>query len=109
MALSLRQISCFTATAGAGKLSLAPSRSAVTEAVKVLKQETGSDVAGLSDVVFRPWSLEGDGIKARTMQDSVPFMDIGLAWKRSSKLDLCAQAFRDFCRDTHNASGGPSH
>jgi hypothetical protein len=42
MALSLRQINYVIATAEAGKLSLAPSLSAVAEAVKVLEQNTSS-------------------------------------------------------------------
>jgi hypothetical protein len=32
-------------------------------------------------------------------------MDVGLAWKRHSPLDAGAQAFRDFCHNTYNASG----
>jgi hypothetical protein len=110
MALPLCQINFFTAAAGAaGKLPLAPSRSALTGAVEVLEQETSADVARLSNMVFRPWSPEGDGIEARTMQDSVPSMDIGLAWKCNPKLNLCGQAFRDIRRDTHHISGEPSH
>jgi hypothetical protein len=38
----------------------------------------------------------------------VPTMDVGLAWKRESKFNPCAQAFRDFCHNTYNASGGQS-
>jgi hypothetical protein len=56
----------------------------------------------------RPWSLEGDRIEARTIQDSVPSMDVGLALRRDSKHNPCAQAFRDFCHNTYNASGGQS-
>ncbi len=80
-------------------------RTSSVEAVRSMVA-TGAGVAILSDMVFRPWSLEGDRIEARTMQDSVPTMDVGLAWKRDSKLGACAQAFRDFCHNTYNASGG---
>ena len=82
-------------------------RTSSVEAVRSMVA-TGAGVAILSDMVFRPWSLEGDRIEARTMQDSVPTMDVGLAWKRESKVNPCALAFRDFCHNTYNASGGQS-
>jgi DNA-binding transcriptional LysR family regulator len=80
-------------------------RTASVEAVRSLVA-TGAGVAILSDMIYRPWSLEGDRIEARAIEDSVPSMDVGLAWKRHSKLNPCAQAFRDFCHNTYNASGG---
>lgn len=82
-------------------------RTSSVEAVRSMVA-TGAGVAVLSDMVFRPWSLEGDRIEARTIQDSIPSMDVGLAWKRNSKFNPCAQAFRDFCHNTYNASGGQS-
>jgi hypothetical protein len=69
---------------------------------------TSAGISIRSDVVFRPWSLEDDRIEARTIQDGVPSMNVGLAWKRDSKPNGCAQAFREFCHDTWNASGGQS-
>jgi DNA-binding transcriptional LysR family regulator len=80
-------------------------RTSSVEAVRSLVA-TGAGVSILSDMVYRPWSLEGDRIEARTIQDTVPSMDVGLAWKRESQLNACAQAFRDFCHNTYNASGG---
>jgi DNA-binding transcriptional LysR family regulator len=80
-------------------------RTTSVEAVRSMVA-TGTGVSILSDMVYRPWSLEGDRIEARAIQDTVPSMDVGLAWKRDSQLNPCAQAFRDFCHNTYNASGG---
>lgn len=80
-------------------------RTSSVEAVRSMVA-TGAGVAVLSDMVYRPWSLEGDRIEARTIADAVPSMDVGLAWRRNSKLNACAQAFRDFCHNAYNASGG---
>ncbi len=79
-------------------------RTSSVEAVRSLVA-TGAGVAILSDMVYRPWSLEGDRIEARTVADAVPTMDVGLVWKRTARLNAPAQAFRDFCHVTYNAAG----
>ncbi|MFP3624713.1 LysR substrate-binding domain-containing protein, partial [Burkholderia sp. SIMBA_051] len=40
----------------------------------------GFGVTVLSDMVFRPWSLEGKRIDARPITDVVPQMDAGMIW-----------------------------
>lgn len=79
-------------------------RTSSVEAVRSMVA-TGAGVAILSDMVYRPWSLEGGRIEVRTVEDPVPTMDVGLAWRRHAKLDPCAQAFHDFCHMTYNAAG----
>ncbi|MEX0696857.1 MAG: LysR family transcriptional regulator [Dongiaceae bacterium] len=79
-------------------------RTSSVEAVRSLVA-TGQGVAILSDMVYRPWSLEGDRIEARALPEVVPTMDVGLAWRRGARLDPCAEAFRDFCHMTYNAAG----
>ncbi len=79
-------------------------RTSSVEAVRSMVA-TGAGVAILSDMVYRPWSLEGDRIEARLIDDDVPSMNVGLAWKRGAKLDPCAKALRDFCHITYNAAG----
>lgn len=79
-------------------------RTSSVEAVRSMVA-TGAGVAILSDMVYRPWSLEGDRIEARLIDDDVPSMNVGLAWKRGAKLDPCAKALRDFCHVTYNAAG----
>lgn len=79
-------------------------RTTSVEAVRSMVA-TGAGVAVLSDMVYRPWSLEGDRIEARLIDDAVPSMDVGLAWKRGAPLSPVARAFRDFCHITYNAVG----
>ncbi len=44
----------------------------------------GNAVTILSDVVYRPWSLEGKRIETVELRDPVPDMSIGLAWRRGT-------------------------
>jgi len=39
----------------------------------------GMGVTILSDMVYRPWSLEGQRIELHTLVDDIPIMDVGLA------------------------------
>ncbi len=56
----------------------------------------GFGVTILSDMIYRPWSLEGKKIEARPILDVVPDMEVGLIWQRDSGLDRPADAFRQF-------------
>jgi DNA-binding transcriptional LysR family regulator len=58
----------------------------------------GMGIAILSDLIYRPWSLEGQRIETRVIEDEVPSMDVGLAWRRDTKQSDAAKAFRDFMR-----------
>jgi DNA-binding transcriptional LysR family regulator len=54
---------------------------------------TGMGVTVLSDMVYRPWSLEGQRIEVRTVTDAVPTMDVGLACRRGTNMSAGARAF----------------
>jgi len=56
----------------------------------------GFGVTILSDMVYRPWSLEGKKIEARPILDVVPDMEVGLIWKQKIALDAPANALRQF-------------
>ena len=58
----------------------------------------GMGVSILSDLIYRPWSLEGQRIETRVVESEVPSMDVGLAWRRDSAPSACTEAFRDFMR-----------
>lgn len=64
------------------------------EAVRSLVA-SGSGVSILSDMVYRPWSLEGRRIEHIDLADPIPTMDVGFAWDRKRALSPPAQAFRD--------------
>jgi DNA-binding transcriptional LysR family regulator len=56
----------------------------------------GQGVAILSDMVHRPWSLEGRRIETVNISDPVPAMDVGLAWRRNMELTPPMLAFRSY-------------
>ncbi len=56
----------------------------------------GFGVTILSDMVYRPWSLEGKRIEARPLSDTIPDMHAGMLWKRGAKFNESAEAFRQF-------------
>ncbi|HEY5817973.1 MAG TPA: LysR family transcriptional regulator [Mesorhizobium sp.] len=67
-------------------------RTRSVEAVRSLVA-TGAGVALLPDLVYRPWSLEGDRIESRDISGSLPVVQVGMAWRRGSGL---TQTARDF-------------
>lgn len=58
----------------------------------------GLGVTVLSDMVYRPWSLEGKRIETINLRDAVPTMNIGLGWKQSVEFSPAMTAFRDYFR-----------
>ena len=69
----------------------------------------GAGVAILSDMVYRPWSLEGDRVEARTVHGAVPSMDVGITWKREHALGEPAAAFVEFFNITFNNAVASRH
>lgn len=67
-------------------------RTRSVEAVRSLVA-TGAGVALLPDLVYRPWSLEGDRIESRDVSGALPVVQVGMVWRRGSAL---TQAARDF-------------
>jgi DNA-binding transcriptional LysR family regulator len=57
---------------------------------------TGMGITILSDMVYRPWSLEGHRIDLKTLDDEVHTMDVGLAWNSKAKLSPATRAFCEF-------------
>jgi len=74
-------------------------RTSSVEAVRSMVSN-GSGVTLLSDMVYRPWSLEGERIEAVTLIDPVPSMDVGIAWARERPLAAAAKAMVDHFRQS---------
>lgn len=55
----------------------------------------GLGVTILSDMVFRPWSLDGRRIRTANVDLAIPDMEVGLAWRHGT-LGAPAEAFREF-------------
>jgi DNA-binding transcriptional LysR family regulator len=56
----------------------------------------GFGVTVLSDMVFRPWSLEGKRIEARPVLDPIPQMDAGMLWRKNAQMSAPALAMQQF-------------
>lgn len=67
-------------------------RTRSVEAVRSLVA-TGAGVALLPDLVYRPWSLEGDRIESRDVSGTLPVVPVGVVWRRGAPLSAAAQEF----------------
>lgn len=56
---------------------------------------TGAGITLLPDLVYRPWSLEGDRIIAKRTRESLPTVDIGIAWRRLTRHSEAATLFME--------------
>ena len=74
-------------------------RTRSVEAVRSLVA-TGAGVALLPNLVYRPWSLEGDRIEIRDVSGDLPAVQVGLAWRRGAPL---SQIGLDFVRSAQTA------
>ncbi|PYE26064.1 DNA-binding transcriptional LysR family regulator [Rhizobium sp. PP-CC-3A-592] len=70
-------------------------RTSSVEAVRSMVAN-GLGVAILSDMVHRPWSLEGRRIETISVNDPVPPMDVGLSWRKNMELSPAIMAFRSY-------------
>jgi len=75
-------------------------RTSSVEAVRSMVAN-GLGVAILSDMVYRPWSLEGRRIETITLKDAAPAMNVGLAWKTGATYTPVMAAFRDYFRQLY--------
>jgi DNA-binding transcriptional LysR family regulator len=69
-------------------------RTRSVEAVRSLVA-TGAGIALLPDLVYRPWSLEGDRIESRDVSGQLPNVQVGIVWRKGSALQ---ETVRDFIR-----------
>lgn len=67
-------------------------RTRSVEAVRSLVA-AGAGVAVLPDLVYRPWSLEGDRIVSRDVSGALPVVQVGLVWRKGSEI---SEATREF-------------
>jgi DNA-binding transcriptional LysR family regulator len=77
-------------------------RTRSVEAVRSLVA-TGAGVSLLPDLVYRPWSLEGDRIEYRDVSGTLPVVQVGIVWRKGSNL---SRAVRDFIGVAQAQRGG---
>jgi DNA-binding transcriptional LysR family regulator len=70
----------------------------------------GMGVTVLSDMVYRPWSLEGQRIDTRNVAADIPTMDVGFAWAIDRPFAAATKLFHDFLNlSFHGAGSAPGH
>lgn len=67
---------------------------------------TGAGVSVLPDLVYRPWSLEGDRIGAVELAEPLPPVEVGLVSRRGTSLSEAAAAFIDLALEQHRGRSG---
>lgn len=80
------------------KVGLTPKVIFTTSSVEAVRSmvANGMGVTILSDMVYRPWSLEGQRIELRSVAEPIPSMDVGLAWSNAHPMAATAAVFRSF-------------
>jgi DNA-binding transcriptional LysR family regulator len=67
-------------------------RTSSLEAVRSLVG-VGAGIAVLPDFLYRPWTLDAEHVDVRPLRDEVPTVDVGLVWRRGSRLKPAAEEF----------------
>lgn len=85
-------------------------RTSSVEAVRSLVA-TGAGCSVLPDMLYRPWSLEGDRIEARPLAQGLPHLEVGLAWRKGAVLPESLSNFLTAVRPTleGHGPGGVGH
>lgn len=75
-----------------------PSVSLRTSSVEAVRSmvANGQGITILSDMVYRPWSLEGKRIGTANTDHEIPSMDVGLAWRKGVELSRTAISVIDY-------------
>ncbi len=73
-------------------------RTGSTEAVRSLVA-AGLGISIQPDMTYRPWSLEGDIIEARSVVDLTQTLDVGLAWRRGTARPALVDPFLTVARE----------
>ncbi|WP_018152923.1 LysR family transcriptional regulator [Leeia oryzae] len=79
-------------------------RTASVEAVRSLVA-TGAGVSVLPDLLYRPWTLEGDRLEVRAIAEELPTLALGVAWRRGSISSEATQNFLIVAREHSRAHG----
>ncbi|ETX28942.1 LysR family transcriptional regulator [Roseivivax isoporae] len=80
-------------------------RTSSTEAVRSMVAN-GEGVTILSDMVYRPWSLEGKRIGTVATDREIPTMNVGLAWRKGMVPTGPLATFHDYFRQYYLSPQG---
>jgi len=57
----------------------------------------------LPDFLYRPWTLDADHIEVRNLRDAVPSIDVGLVWRRGTRIREVVSEFIEMAREQSGA------
>ncbi|MEP3245537.1 MAG: LysR family transcriptional regulator [Sneathiella sp.] len=79
---------------------LQPSVTLRTSSVEAVRSmvANGRGVTILSDMVYRPWSLEGKRINTVQTEHEIPSMDVGLAWRKGKDFNPAQTVIANYFR-----------
>ncbi|WP_208348883.1 LysR family transcriptional regulator [Pseudaestuariivita rosea] len=61
---------------------------------------TGAGLALLPDLVYRPWSLDGDRIESRDVSGALPVVNVAVVWRKGAPLPSPALDFVDIAKES---------
>lgn len=84
---------------------LKPNMALRTESVEAVRSlvATGAGLSILPDLLYRPWSLDGDRLEVRNILEEMPKLEIGVAWRRGSSSSEATQNFLIVSREHSRA------
>ena len=92
--LTIEEIETATATL-LGAIGSRPTIAFRTRSVEAVRSlvATGAGIAILPDLIYRPWSLEGDRIECRDVSGALPVIKVGIVWRRGLPPKRATQDF----------------
>ena len=74
-----------------------------TKSIEAVRSLVANDlgVAILSDMVYRPWSLEGKRIETIKPVESIPSMNVGLAWRADATMSPAMKTVRQYFKQRY--------
>jgi len=78
-----------------------------TESVEAARSlvASGEGLAILPDMLYRPWSLDGDRLEVRGLLEPMPSLQLGVAWRRGSPLSELTRNFLMVAREHSRGHG----
>ena len=77
-------------------------RTRSVEAVRSLVA-SGAGVSLMPDMVYRPWSLEGNRMESRDVSVQMPVVQVGLVWRRGGSVSRATRTFLSVAQSGHGS------
>ena len=74
-------------------------RTSSVEAVRSMVAN-GQGITILSDMVYRPWSLEGKRLETVSTDMDIPTMDVGIAWRKGTEFSPAVNLLVDYFKQS---------